>query len=268
MLSIIIPVGPGRDAHQALSSLLTAGLDASDEVIVVGDGHALQLDETFKSLPIILTATSEPMGANAARNLGASLATGDILCFLDDDDQYEQAALTRLRSVISKDSESEVWSLGWHFLSGRKSRSNQRPSILSDKMIWKRNQAGGCSSMLLRKTVFDQVGGFDEAMASMQDWDLWIRISRITSIVTIREALVIYNDTAGSRISTNQPARIAGLTRLLEKNASTWPRSVTAFHQARLAASKFSVGTGKWTEIFHWHAPVASVLFAFKALRH
>ena len=268
MLSVFIPVGPGRDAQQALSSLLTAGLDATDEVIVVGDGHLLQLDEAFKSLPITLTRTPEAKGANAARNLGARMASKDILCFLDDDDQYERNALVQLKSVISKDTESDVWSLGWRFLSERKSRSDQRPSRLLEKNIWRRNIVGGCSSMVLRRATFVESGGFDEAMASMQDWDLWIRLSRITSIITIPETLIIYNDNTGLRISTNQPARITGLTRLLEKNASSWPASVIAFHQARLAAANFSQGTGKWFDIFQIRAPFASVLFALRALRH
>jgi uncharacterized protein YjbI with pentapeptide repeats len=118
----------------------------------------------------------------------------------------------------------------------------------------------------MRKATFVESGGFDEAMASMQDWDFWLRLSRITSITTIRNALVVYNDQDSERISTNQTARITGLTRLLEKNASIWPASVTAFHQARLAAAKFSQGTGKWTAIFHWRAPGASLAFACKAL--
>lgn len=266
MLSIIIPVGPNRDAHQALSSLQTAGLDASDEVIVVGDGHSLQLDEAFQSLPITLTRTPEAKGANAARNLGAHMATGEILCFLDDDDQYAEKALPQLRSIISEDSKSNVWSLGWCFLSGRSDRSDQRPLILTEGEIWKRNQAGGCSSMVLRKSNFVESGGFDEAMASMQDWDLWIRISRITSIATIQEPLVIYNDSESPRISTNQTARIDGLTRLLEKNASSWPAPVIAFHQARLAAAKFRTENESWWSIFKIRAPLASALFAFREL--
>ena len=266
MLSVIIPVGPERDAHQALSSLLTAGLDPSDEVIVVGDGHSLQLDEAFKSLPITLTATAEAEGANAARNLGASLATGEILCFLDDDDQYEHSALKQVRSVVAQAQEAQVWSLGWCFLSARRSRSDQRPSHLLEQDIWRRNSAGGCSSMVLRKTTFVESGGFDEAMASMQDWDLWIRISRITSITTTRNALVVYNDQHSERISTNQTARIDGLTRLLQKNASSWPAPVIAFHQARLAAAKFRTENESWWSIFKIRAPLASALFAFREL--
>ena len=267
MLSIIIPVGPGRDAHQALSSLLTIGLDPSDEVIVVGDGHSLQLDEAFQSLQITLAATSEPMGANAARNLGARMATGEVLCFLDDDDQYEANYLAEIRSAVVDDTKSGAWSLGYRFLSGRNRGRDRRPSQISENCIQRRNIAGGCSCMVLRKATFVESGGFDDAMASMQDWDFWIRLSRITSITTIKEPLIIYNDSESPRISTNQAARISGLTRLLEKNAAHWPKPVIAFHEARLAAAKFSQGTGKWFDIFHWHAPVASLAFACKALR-
>jgi glycosyltransferase involved in cell wall biosynthesis len=266
MFSIIIPVGPGRDARSALDSLAAAGLSKGDEVIVVVDGHMLALDPVHAALPVRVLSTPSPKGANAARNLGAQAARNAILCFLDDDDAYRPGALARLRRVVAGDIRTGAWSLGWRMRSWRLNRQVFRSFWITERRIWRRNRAGGCSSMVVRKETFERAWGFDESMPAMQDWDLWLRLSRATRVRTLWGAYVLYNDHAGARISTNRSARIAGLARLLRKNADRWPRRVIAFHEARLAGEKFAAGQGTFTAIFHPMAPFASVFFAMRYL--
>lgn len=266
MFSIIIPVGPGRDARAALASLMEAGLTDDDEVILVGDGREVAVPPEFADLPGRTFQTPSPHGANAARNLGASEARNDILCFLDDDDAYLPGALEWIRKRVSRDAHSGAWSLGWRLEKGFLNGNLCRPIILHEKTIWRRNKAGGCSSMVVRKSTFDRVLGFDEKMASMQDWDLWLRLSRATRIAVVQRPLTLYSNRSTDRISRNRRARIEGLERLLRKNASHWPRRVIAFHEARLAGEKFAAREGPFSAIFRPIAPFASLFFAFRYL--
>lgn len=265
MFSIIIPVGPGRNAQVALTSLLKAGLSKDDEVIVVGDGHEVLIPSEFESLPIVSTKTPTPSGANAARNLGAEWAKGSILCFLDDDDQYAVNALSEI-SGFTQDSSVGAWSLGWKFLSGRRPRIQKHPSVISEKSIGKRNTAGGCSSMLVRKEVFQQAGGFDQEMPSMQDWDLWLRLCRTTTIRRIPKALIVYDDVHDQRISTNHSARAKGLQKLLQKHRQNWPSRVIKFHEVRLAALRCEIEGGALFDILTLKAPWLSSYYFFKAV--
>lgn len=264
--SIIIPVGPKRDAHTALGSLLTAELEEGDEVIVVGDGHQPEVPESCAALPIWIEELEAGNGANAARNQGAARAGNDIFCFLDDDDAYVRGALSTLRQRIIENPEARAWSLGWQFRSGRSSRS--RPDWLSEKHLCERNVAGGCSCMVLRRDTFEQAGRFDPDMPAMQDWDLWLRVAQATPIRAIKDEIILYEDRCSGRISTDSARRIAGFECLLEKNHSLWPASVVSFHESRLASVRASVGKGTAGKVFRWRAPIASVYFLWQAVRN
>lgn len=267
MLSVIIPVGPGRDASAAFASLAEAGLTDDDEVIVVGDGHAVDIPSSLSLLNLRSASTEVPMGANAARNRGARMAQRPILCFLDDDDAYAPGAVSRVKSIVDGAGPAMgAWSLTWRFASGRRQWTVRRPPSLHERHIRKRNIAGGCSSLVVRKAVFEQVGGFDETLPSMQDWDLWIRLSRVTPIGVVAPPLVLYNDHPGPRISTNRTARIAGLERLLTKHGPHWPASVQAFHRSRLAAERFRAERGRRIDILQPAAPIASLFFLARTL--
>lgn len=259
--SIIVPVGPTRTALPALESLLHAGLRKGDEIIIVGDGREISIPSRFGRLPIRSFSTPTSQGANAARNLGAQNAANPLLCFLDDDDQYSPDGLPEIAATISGTPSCGAWALGWRFLSRKKKNFTSYPRKITEPMIWKRNRAGGCSSMVVRKTVFEEAGGFDPDMPSMQDWDLWLRLSRITAINRISKPLVLYDDQPGIRISTNPHARLRGLEQLLKKNFSRWPAGVRAFHQARIAAIRHARGEIGWPAIFQRADPLGSFYF-------
>lgn len=259
--SIIVPVGPGRTALPALESLTTAGLQGGDEVLIVGDGQEVPIPPRFRDLPLRGLSTTTRQGANAARNLGAHNARNPILCFLDDDDRYSPDSLSEIAAYISEASACGAWALGWRFLSGKKQYFTNYPKRITEPTIWKRNLAGGCSSMIVRKAVFEEAGGFDPAMPAMQDWDLWLRLSRITVINRVPKAFVLYDDQPGTRISTNQHARLRGLEQLLKKNFSHWPAGVRAFHQARIASIRHALGEVGWPAIFQRADPVGSFYF-------
>lgn len=267
--SIIIPVGPGRNAVVALESLRAAGLEAGDEVLVIGDGHRPVVPETHGSLPLRVEKVEPGSGANAARNHGAVIAENDIFCFLDDDDAYAGSALSVLKRRIQEQPESRAWSLGWRFRSGRSNRSSRaRPDSMDESHLRKRNRVGGCSSMVLRRDAFEQAGGFDREMPALQDWDLWWRVAQAGPIRVLHDIEVCYEDRHADRISRNAERRIAGFERLLEKYGADWTPAELAFHQSRLAATRFAAGSGPWTQILQWRAPLASLYFIWQAVKN
>ncbi|MGJ8648982.1 MAG: glycosyltransferase family A protein [Opitutaceae bacterium] len=266
MFSIIIPIGPARNGLHALCSLVSAGLDEGDQVIVVGDGHQPEVNAFSDKLPIRIASTPEISGANAARNLGAGLADQPYICFLDDDDEYLPNAIETLHSLIAARPDVVVWSLSWEMASKRSMPRARRKEKLSEIDICRQNVAGGCSSMVVKAGAFQEVGGFDPKMKSMQDWDLWLRLSVNQSITLTQEPLILYRDHDQARISTNTAARTAGLERLYSKHFKNWSNSVRAFHQARLAAERYKSKEGSWFSIFKWQAPLASLAFALRAI--
>ncbi len=232
MFSILIPVAPERTAQTALQSLIHAGLDAADEILLIGDSHLPGPELPTLPAPVHIHQSPSP-GANAARNLGAQLARNPILCFLDDDDAYLPGALNRLRTHITAHPEQNTWCLDCTLLSGRP--QPKRPSLLTPVHLQARNLAGTASSLIIRKPLFDTLHGFDPALPAMQDWDFWIRLAKQTPIPVLSPAFVLYHDTPAPRISTTPSRRLAGLQALYTKHSHTWPLHVRLFHKIRIA---------------------------------
>lgn len=117
--SLIIPTyhRPGEVAN-CLRSVLAQTV-APGEVIVIDDGclEEVPFAEQFADRRIpLLYRRKEPPGLTASRNLGISLAGGDILFFLDDDVVLRADYLERMLAVFERDPEGKIGGVGGRIL--------------------------------------------------------------------------------------------------------------------------------------------------------
>lgn len=172
--------------HRAIQSVLTQSF--SDlELIVVND---CSTDDTREVVARIARTDSRvrvidrvrPGGAAAARNEGAARAHGEFLAFLDDDDEYLPYKLEH--QVRALDSARESVGLIYGpclFVDAEKhERLLEIPpdvkTVSPRREILRRNFIS-TPAVLVRRTIFERVGGFDASLPRLQDWDLWIRIA-------------------------------------------------------------------------------------------
>ena len=91
------------------------------------------------------------------------------------------------------------------------------------------NVVGGTSVGMIRRDVFDAVGGFDESLPSGQDVDLWLRISRRFAVSFVPEVLVrIWQPNDDGRISKNVSATIRGRELFYQKHEQSMLRDADA----------------------------------------
>ena len=181
------------------------------EIIVVEGGSkehfgivSEQISCIKSPVPIRLIG-KENMRAPEARNLGASECKGNYIAFLDDDDEWYPDKLKSQISMINSNA-AIIYSPYDEEIDGiTKQYSNPGrgyPDILSKNVI-------GCTSFpLIRKEVFDEVGGFDTSFQSNQEWDLYIRILKNHDALFCDVPAGIKHDTSG--ISSDVKKRIAG----------------------------------------------------------
>jgi hypothetical protein len=55
-----------------------------------------------------------------------------------------------------------------------------------------------CPSVVVRKEMYDRVGGFDESLGFIIDWEMWIRLASVTQVAYVPEPLATYRVHAGS----------------------------------------------------------------------
>ena len=78
------------------------------------------------------------------------------------------------------------------------------PRLLTESLL------GSASLCLCSTRILGEIGGFDTTLRSAQDMDLWLRLRQRGEIEVCREALVLYADHVGPRISTDMSAQYLG----------------------------------------------------------
>jgi len=199
-VSVVVPVYNGaRTVAETLDSVFSQTFD-DYEVIVVDDAskdHSLEILETYGS-QIRLVSLTENRGQSAARNLGAALAKGSCLAFLDQDDVWYPRKLEHQVAMLDQHPEvgfvysdlDEVDGNGHYktltvhraYAMGHP-RSSFVTLIVQDSFILP-------STVVCRKYWFEKVGGFDERLIGYEDDDLWIRMWPLCRFAYLPEALV------------------------------------------------------------------------------
>ena len=172
--------------HEALGSLET-GIYRNVQVVLVNDGGdapAVPDDYPFEVIRIDLP---ENRGRAAAANAGVAAATGEYLTFLDDDDLAEPEHLSTLTGLVSAEDVRVAYSdaavgiyvmdpeHGWRQVERRLpySRDFDPDLLLFDNYI-------PFNTLIIDRSLFDEVGPFDEELPFFEDWEMLIRLSRIT----------------------------------------------------------------------------------------
>jgi glycosyltransferase involved in cell wall biosynthesis len=200
-MSVVSVVIPTRNRSAMLATTLRSVLWQSDvvlEVIVVDDGSTDATPEVVVAAAdprVTLVRRDEPYGPAAARNLGASRATGAWVGFVDDDDVWGPDKLARQVAAAN------AADRGWVYVGAV--AVGERLAILSGKpppspeavmaVLPRSNPVpGGGSNVILRRDLFEEVGGFDERLVPCEDWELWSRLTRHGPPASVPEPLMGY----------------------------------------------------------------------------
>ncbi len=177
-VSVIIPVynraGLIRDIIDALLSQKIPPF----EIIIVDDGSTDNLMDAVKDYPVRYVY-QENRGPASARNLGSSLADGDILAFIDSDCIPEKDWLLKLIEGFDNDMIGVV--AGSYSIANPESLLSR---LIHEEIKWRHMRFGifikafGSYNFGIRKKLFEEIGGFDESYrrASGEDNDLSYRV--------------------------------------------------------------------------------------------
>ena len=212
LLSVIIPTHNRCDLiMRAINSVLNQTIE-SIEVIVVSDGSTDETDTILKTSVkkdnrIKYLSYTPARGANYARNYGASIAQGEFIAFLDDDDAWHYDKAEKQLEIFRKDINVGAVTCGFHFIYVNQNTETNyipRPEYDSSKSILMKNIIGGTPAVMLKKEIFDKAGCFDINMPALQDYDMWIRVSQISKIGVVSEPLIdVYDYFDVHKISNN-----------------------------------------------------------------
>ncbi|MEK7118124.1 MAG: glycosyltransferase family A protein [Patescibacteria group bacterium] len=198
------------------------------EIIVVDDGLKERAENVVVMFndPRIRYLKNEPsLGGGGARNRGITEARGEFVAFLDDDDEWLPEKLQIQMSVFEKAPQD----VGFCFSSvvnvyGDHEETTEAKEGVFDfsRVALARFKGFLTSTLVVRKNVFDEVGGFDESLPSHQEPELIIRITRKYRGVGINRPLVRMNMAPREHIGGNLERRVRGREMILTKHAALY----------------------------------------------
>jgi len=164
------------------------------ELIVVDDGSTDGTDEmVLRDYPAVRLHRQENAGVSAARNAGVALTAGEWIAFLDSDDAWLPEKLEWQLSALANEPELRLSHTDEIWIRNGKRVNQPKEYAKSGGSIYRRCLPLCCicpSSVLLRRDLFDVIGGFDETLAVCEDYDLWLRITAREPVHYLDQALV------------------------------------------------------------------------------
>lgn len=184
-ISIVVPTCDRTELLLETLSSVKAQTSPAWECLIVDDGSSedhiktvskwIEGDAGFR----LLHRSGHIKGAPACRNLGWKAARHELIVFLDSDDLLSEHCVANRLQVVSEWPEFDFWVFSTLLFDHRMGDSNILLNIMTEEdpisrfirmdVIWL------SSGVLWKKASLKQLGGWDEALLSWQDWDLSLR---------------------------------------------------------------------------------------------
>ena len=200
-VTVVVPT------HNRWSHLRRAALPAALgqrevelELIVVDDGSA---DETPRGLAELgdprlhVLRNDVAQGVARARNQGVAAASAPWVAFLDDDDLWSPWKLRRQLDAVAAVEGAGFAYAAAVFVDGAGAPLRPDPAPPAETVareLRARDVVGGPSTVLARTELVRELGGFDEALSVLADWDLWLRLAELAPAAACPEVLVAYRE--------------------------------------------------------------------------
>lgn len=263
-VSVVIPTyNYGRFIKEAISSVLDQTRSPS-EIIVVDDGST---DETAAVVAAFGKAVryirQDNAGVCAARNLGVSESTSELIAFLDADDTLEPSNLEKQVARFESDEEIGLVHCSMREFddeTGETIRLHMKGGedhVADNLLLWEGPLIVAPGAVIVSRKAFDRVGGFDTRMKVSEDWDFCYRVARLFKIGFVGEPLLNYRShNAAAHHSVENMER--GMLMFYEKAFMTDDpeilklrrRAYGNFHRVMAGSYLHSGRMGK----FLWHA--------------
>lgn len=259
-VSVIIPNYNYADYLSRTVDSVLAQTYGNVEVIVVDDGSRdKSLDVLKKYEKEIAVIVQQNQGVSAARNTGANNSTGDYLAFLDADDIWLPEKLEKQMVKFRDDEEVGLVHCSMTYIDKEEKPTGEhefgKEGWFADQiLLLKGGIVGAGSTAIVRRSLFDEIRGFDKRLSTAADWEFSYRAASRSKVGYVPDSLVQYR-IHGSNMHSNLAAMehdvLIGLGKAFADDAPSavqriqseaysnfyWMMSGSYFHSKRYGAA-------------------------------
>ena len=230
------------------------------EIVIVDDGSTdatrAMVERLGKADPRIRYAYQENRGAGDARNLGASLAEGRFLTFLDSDDEVGPEWLVRFHRAF-RGSETAVVCCGITYVDATGTAIRQRVPTAVGTELGILQGLFRSGTFALRSEVFKELGGYAPCLQANQHSELRCRLElesrkRGWSATCLRDVLVIAHEHDGAKIRKDTRSVFASTRYILERYEELLRENPASFASWAAAYGGAAARLGRFGEARTW----------------
>ncbi|BDS15245.1 glycosyltransferase family 2 protein [Aureispira anguillae] len=196
LVSVIIPAYKAGDYIEETIRGVLAQTHRNFELIIVDDGspdHQAQIIEPLAASDTRIQYIKQKNGGvSSARNHGYQCSKGDYLAFLDADDIWLPQNLEKKLAKFATDPALGLVHSDMAIMDGKsqltgETKSGKEGYILDDLLSWNGTCVPTPSSILVKRTVVETVGGFDLALSNAADQEFFFRVAQKYKIGRVPE---------------------------------------------------------------------------------
>lgn len=234
LISVILPTyNRANVISRSISSILNQTY-GNFELIIVDDGSTDDTEKiinSFKDERIQYISHETNKGVASALNTGINLCKGDYISFQGSDDEWRSEKLEKEIKIFENSNSTlgVVYSGLYLFYKDKKiyfpySDQIVKEGCIHDELI-KGNFVHALS--LIRRSCFKKVGNFDENLPALEDWELYLRISKYYKFKFIKEPLVLHYLSTDS-LTLKLHVQIKATEKIIEKHKDDFDNNKVA----------------------------------------
>ena len=200
VVSVIIPVHNRPEGlRRAMESVSSQAFDELELIVVddASDDGTPDVIAAFDGPRVRGIRLDRNSGVAEARNRGIAAARGRYVAFLDSDDAWLPGKLAAQVAALDAAPPSVALVYGGLRVLGPQGEHDWQPQVsgyVFPAMLAANRMFAAPSTMLVRREVFDWLGGFDSTLTAIEDYDILLRICRFYAVEALDGPLACYDD--------------------------------------------------------------------------
>jgi len=228
-ISVIIPTYNRKETlSRALESVFEQTFEPF-EILIIDDGSDDGTQEWIReNYPLVKYIYQDNAGVSNARNNAIRISKGEWIALLDSDDEWLPDKLKNQVRLINNNPSykfchtNEIWIRDGVRVNQMKKHQKYGGQIFEHCLDICRISP---SSSLIKKSVFEEIGFFDETLKVCEDYDLWLRIAARYPVLFLDQPLIKkyggHSDQLSKVLKGIEQYRIQSLEKIILSNILT-----------------------------------------------